>query len=154
MGWGEMMISTRLAERIAADNPDTVLTDQQKFDAAMSQVLSERAAGKGYGEIANENDLKVGRALGNVNRGSDTGSIQNNNRTQTHVKKQNVFGRFFSMLGFGKKEQAQNITKTEKMEKIERKEKPEKPEKPEKMERIETTSRPEKPEKPQGGPRR
>ncbi len=63
MGWGEIMVIARLAERIAADNSDNQLTDQQKFDAAMSQVNSERTAGKGYGQIANENDLKLGALL-------------------------------------------------------------------------------------------
>jgi hypothetical protein len=57
-GWGNIMIATRLAERIAADS-EGVLT----FDEALADVLKARAEGKGFEQIANENDLKLGRVL-------------------------------------------------------------------------------------------
>ncbi len=58
-GWGNIMIAARLAERIAADS-DGLLT----FDEALANVLNARAEGKGFGQIAHENDLKLGRVLG------------------------------------------------------------------------------------------
>ena len=59
-GWGNIMIATRLAERTAANSPeDNKLT----FEQALAIVLKQRAEGKGFGQIANENDLKVGAVV-------------------------------------------------------------------------------------------
>jgi len=62
-GWGNIMIAARLAERIAADSvgSDEILT----FDEALANVLDARAEGKGFGQIALENDLKLGHVVGN-----------------------------------------------------------------------------------------
>ncbi|MHC4086471.1 MAG: hypothetical protein ACYSU5_14855 [Planctomycetota bacterium] len=68
-GWGNIMISTRLAERIAADS-EGLLT----FDEALAGVLKSRAEGKGFGQIAHENDLKLGRVVGGGNDGTPDGS--------------------------------------------------------------------------------
>ncbi|NIP26771.1 MAG: hypothetical protein GWN67_20820, partial [Phycisphaerae bacterium] len=57
-GWGNIMIATRLAERIAADS-EGLMT----FDEALADVFRARVEGKGFGQIANENDLKLGRVL-------------------------------------------------------------------------------------------
>lgn len=153
-GWGNIMIATRLAERIAADS-DGVLT----FDEALASVLSARAEDKGFGQIANENDLKLGRVIGEGNKiaaaASDTpeteetgaGQYVNINRIRAQERKQNIFSRLIRFLGLGKKERFEKPPKPERLERPERTGKPEKPDRPEKP------GRPEKPEKPERGPR-
>jgi hypothetical protein len=141
MGWGNVMIATRLAERIAADNTDATLTDQEKFDAALKQVMDGRAAGKGFGEIANENDLKVGRLVGSSNKNLNGESVKSEK-----ARNKNIFSRLFSALGFGKsKERTEKLSMAEKPD---HPQKPEKLEKPERVERPDTLSKPEKPERP------
>jgi hypothetical protein len=160
-GWGNIMIATRLAERIAADS-EGVLT----FDEALEGVLEARAEDKGFGQIANENDLKLGRVVGKGNKStttaSDAGGTEEGaggsnviiNRGSGKAKKQNAFGRLLSFLGFGKQKRYEKTPKAEKLERPERPhrhgkpEKPERPEKPEKPERPERPEKPEKPEKP------
>jgi len=156
-GWGNIMIATRLAERIAADS-DGVLT----FDETLASVLSARAEDKGFGQIANENDLKLGRVIGEGNKiaaaASDApeteetgaGLYVNINRIRVQERKQNIFSRLIRFLGLGKKERFEKPPKPERLERPERTGKPEKPDRPEKPGRPE---RPEKPEKPERGPR-
>jgi len=180
-GWGNIMIATRLAERIAADSADS--KDELTFTEALTSVLDARAEKKGFGLIAHENDLKLGRIVGNGNKVSaafsygpgEAGDTPNLNQNQERIriknqeKKQNIFGRFINMLGFGRKERPEKPSKPgkiekpqrpekpdrpEKLEKPERPERPEKPEKPEKPERPARPEKPEKPEKPERGPRR
>lgn len=159
-GWGNIMIATRLAERIAADSEDELT-----FDEALTSVLKARAEGKGFGQIAHENELKVGRVVGNGNKAStalsygpgEAGDALNLNRERirNQEKKQNIFGRFINMLGFGRKERLEKPSKPEKLErsqrpeKLEKTERPERPEKPEKLEKPERPERPDKPEKPE-----
>ncbi len=154
-GWGNIMIATRLAERLVADSVDPLL-----FEDALHGVLEARAAGKGFGEIANENDLKLGRVIRKVNasKAGRAGSPQARVAGgAAKPKKQNIFGRFFRMLGFGKRERAERPPKPEKIERSERPNRPEKPERPNRPEKPEKPERPaklEKPEKPERGPRR
>jgi hypothetical protein len=154
-GWGNIMITTRLAEQIAADS-DGLLT----FDEALANVLDARAEVKGFGQIAHENDLKLGRVVGKGNKNASAASDAPEiveagagpeasielNRGQE--KKQNIFSRLIRFMGLGKKGRFEKPPKPEKLERPARLDRPEKPEKPEKPER------PEKPEKPERGPRR
>ncbi len=129
-GWGNIMIATRLAERIAADS-DGALT----FDAALADVLSARTEGKGFGQIAHENDLKLERVVGNedtpdstnpppfieqlvditdltpeqveqmrsdgAGEADDAPNLNHERiRIRNQEKKQNIFGRFINMLTF------------------------------------------------------
>ncbi len=154
-GWGNIMIAARLAERIAADS-DGLLT----FDEALANVLNARAEGKGFGQVAHENDLKLGRVVGKGNKittaASDAPEIGEAGagpdvsigRIRAQERKQNTFRRLIRFMGFGEKGRSEKPPKPEKLERPERPEKPEKPEKPERPER------PEKPEKPERGPRR
>jgi hypothetical protein len=57
-GWGEVRIATLLAQRIAANSNGTLT-----FDAALAQVMAARAEGKGFGQIAADNNLKVGELV-------------------------------------------------------------------------------------------
>ena len=170
-GWGNIMIATRIAERIAADNPkDPKLT----FEEALDGVLSARAEGMGFGDIAHENDLKLGPLVSRGKKGPSTvpeppgpeGALV---RSQARIgregkpKKQNVFGRLFGMFRSGRTVKAEKPPKLERTErperpnrpeKLDRPERPERPEKPEKPEKPERPAKPEKPEKPERGPRR
>jgi len=155
-GWGNIMIAARLAERIAADS-EGVLT----FDEALEGVLEARAEDKGFGQIANENDLKLGRVVGKGNKSdtaasdaggteeAGTGSNVMIERGRGKAKKQNVFSRLFNFLGFGKQKIYEKPPKAEKLERPERPHKPGKPEKPERPEKPEKPEKPERPEKPE-----
>jgi hypothetical protein len=164
LGWGNIMIAARLAERIAADSDGTVT-----FDEALTGVLDARAEGKGFGQIAHENDLKLGRVVGNGNKEvyglgeGNVGRVRNIARRRGREKKQNIYSQLSGLLGFEKKEGSGKPSKPDKLdrperpvkpEKLEKPERPEKPEKPERPEKPEKPERPEKPEKPERGPRR
>ena len=163
-GWGNIMLSTRLAERIAADS---VEPDKLTFEEALEGVLLARAEGKGFGEIAADNDLKLGRLAGQgpkVSAGPEAriamqagvgpnGKVERV-RDREKEKKQNFVGRFFGMLGFGRREKAEKPPRIEGAEGPEGPNKPEKLEKPERPERLEKPEKPEKHEKlakPRGG---
>ena len=159
-GWGNIMLATRLAERIAADS---VEPDKLTFAEALEGVLEARAEGKGFGEIAADNDLKLGRLAGQgpkVSAGPQArtafqAGIGPNGKTERvknreTEKKQNFIGRFFGALGIAKKEKVEKAPKLERAGRPERPNRPQKldkPERPEKPERLEKPERPEKPEK-------
>ncbi|MBN1973485.1 MAG: hypothetical protein JW787_07580 [Sedimentisphaerales bacterium] len=137
--WGNIRLQSRLAEQIAANNPDLEKTDEQKYQEAFNLVSQQRAAGKGFGDIANENNLKVGDSMGNGNgtqnqqreqvnqrnqnrlenqNGSGTQSqeqIQNRKQSQTQTKtqKKSMFGRFIGIFGAGKQEKKQKAAKNQ-----------------------------------------
>ena len=157
LGWGNIMITTRLAERIAADSEGALM-----FDDALADVLNARAEDKGFGQIARENDLKLGRVVGNryqvtaaVSNGPGEGGVGpnlNHERIRNQEKKQNIYRQLSGLLGFemkGRPEKPLKIQKAEKPERLDKPERPEKPEKPEKLEKPEKPERPEKPEKPE-----
>jgi hypothetical protein len=153
LGWGNIMIAARLAERIAADSGG-VLT----FEDALTGVLDARTEGKGFGQIAHENDLKLGRVVGNGNKGvaassesggAGAGPVVNIERKRNQEKKQNVFGHLSGLLGFNKEDRPEKPSKPEKAQRLERPDKPERPEKPEKPEKPERPEKPEKIEKPE-----
>jgi hypothetical protein len=155
LGWGEIRIAVRLAERISADSEGKVT-----YADALAGVLQERAAGKGFGEIAGEHNLKVGQLIDKGGKGGPAGQqgVQAGQTRQTTEKKQGIFARLGRALGFGKKERvtqdaaaagdAGRIRKIDRAQKVERMERPAKPEKQERSER------PQRPEKPERGPKR
>ncbi len=147
-GWGEVRIATLLAQKIAA-NSNAALT----FDAALTQVMEARAGGKDFGQIAADNNLKIGDLVRHQKAGD---------ATTAKTKKPGFFARVGRALGFGRSgdkpvkpatvDKPQTDAKAVKADKPERPAKVEraaKVERPEKLERA----RPEKPEKPQRGPR-
>jgi hypothetical protein len=147
LGWGEVRIATRLAERIAANSNGTL-----DFDAALKQVLAERTAGKGFGEIAAENNLKVGELV-NEKKTADaetSGKAQATGEAAKE-KKPGFLSKVAKFFGFGKPadKPATDVKgeKPERPSKVDRADKSEKPEKPEKPAAAERPSRPEKPEK-------
>ena len=58
-GWGEVRIATRLAQQMVANSAEGLT-----FEDALAQVTAARAAGKGFGQIAAENNLKIGQLVG------------------------------------------------------------------------------------------
>lgn len=61
-GWGEIRLATRLAQQIAANSEGTLT-----FADALTQVTEARADGKGWGQIAADNSLKIGGLVGKRN---------------------------------------------------------------------------------------
>ena len=137
--WGNIRLNVRMAERIAANNSDPGQTPEQKYQLALNQVVQERAAGKGIGDIANEHNMRLGDIIGNGN-GNGTqnqqrnqtqtrlenqdgegtkAQVQNRNQeqaqtqqqSQTKAKKKGLFGRFLGIFGVGKKSQTQTASK-------------------------------------------
>ena len=176
-GWGNIMIATRLAERIAADSPED---DKLTFAQALDLVLEARADDIGFGEIAKQHDLKVGKLVSGGKKvmvsdpeaPAQEGTLlrsQVRAEREVKIKKQGMFGRLFGMFRSGrtvgvnkppKPERPERPNRPEKIDKPERPNKPEKferperPVKPEKPEKPERPPKPEKPEKPERGPRR
>ena len=168
-GWGNIMISTRLAERIAADSPEG--DDKLTFEQALDLVLEARAEDIGFGEIAQQHDLKVGELVSGgkkvMSADPETPTpedtlVRSRIRTgqEGKAKKQGMFGRLFGMfrsgrtVGVSKPSKPERPERPNRPEKFERPERPAKPEKPEKPERPPRPEKPEKPEKPERGPRR
>jgi len=169
LGWGEIRIATRLAEQIDAASEDPLVT----FDTALAGVLAERAAGKGFGEIAQAHNLKIGELVGKGSQkggsapGEDPASAQAGETKRLTEKKRGLFARLGGALGLGKGQRqdqtlkpegsgtkTRTMTRAAKVKTLERPTRPEKPEKPAKLERPERPARPEKPEKPERGPNR
>ncbi len=160
-GWGEVRIASLLAQKISA-NSNGALT----FDAALTQVMDARAAGKDFGQIAADNNLKVGDLVRHQKAGD---------ATTAKGKKPGLFARIGRALGFGrpaekpakpatvdKPEAAAKAVQGDKPERpakpdraamAERPERPERPAQPDRPERPERPSRPERPERPERGPR-
>jgi hypothetical protein len=165
MGWGEIRIATSLAEQMVANSPDP--DNPLLFDDALAHVLNARADGMGYGEIAQQNDLKVGQLVRNRNRVQEPlegdglateEGLQAGEAVQTRGKKRGLFARLAGFLGFGKAKRPEEPAKPEepgsaekpqKVAKAWKGERPQKIEKPAKVERPERPERPEKPEKPE-----
>ncbi len=145
-GWGEIRIAALLAQQTATDGT------KESFDAALGQITAARAEGRGFGEIAADNNLKVGQLVGNKKAG-----IGSDNGSPAKAKKPGFFARLGKALGFGRSadkpakpamvEKSSRSVKAVHMDKPERSVRSERV-KPEKPVRLEKPSRPEKPEKP------
>jgi len=157
-GWGEVRIATLLSQRIAANSNGTLT-----FADALKQVMDARAAGKDFGQIAADNNLKVGDLVRHQKAGD---------ATTAKGKKPGFFARVGRALGFGRSadkpvkpatvdkpeaaakgmqsDKPERPVRPERAVKAERPERPERPAQPERPERPERPSRPERPER---GPR-
>ena len=169
-GWGNIRIAASLAEQMAANSADS--DTPLGFDEALASVLAARADGMGFGEIANENDLKIGQLMRNRNQVREPAlgdgleaeeGVQAGDTVRTRGRKRGVFARFAGFLGFGRAKRPDKAERPvrsygsargEKPEKPEKPSKPEKMERPERPERPEKPAKPEKPERPERGPRR
>ncbi len=130
--WGNIRINARLAEQIAANNSDPAKTAEQKYQEGLNYVLQQRAAGRGFGDIARDNNISLGSVMRNdnaaQNQQKDKTQIQNQNKeqeqnknleqtqvqqqTQTKAKKKGLFGRVFGIFSKDKKEQKQETSTT------------------------------------------
>jgi len=156
-GWGNIKIATALAEQLVvktAEN-ETPLT----FDKALAEILAARAEGMGFGEIANENDLKIGQLMRNRNQVQEPlqgdgleaeEGVQAGEAVQTRGRKRGLFSRLAGFLGFGKAKRPDKAERPVKLagsgkpEGIERPEKPGKPDRPDRPQKLEKPERPEK----------
>jgi hypothetical protein len=151
-GWGEIRLATKLAQQMAANSNGTLT-----FDDALAQVQAARAEGKGFGQIAAENNLKIGPLVRNKDAAKG-GKAQAG--PAANQKKPGLLTRIGRFLGFGrsadkpdKASAAANVEKPHasakamQLDRPERPERPERPPKAEKPDRPERLSRPEKPEK-------
>ncbi|MCL5280556.1 MAG: hypothetical protein M1376_11680 [Planctomycetes bacterium] len=155
-GWGEVRIATLLSQELANNSGGTLT-----FADALKQVMDARAAGKGFGQIAAENNLKIGDLVRHQKAGD---------ATTGKGKKLGFFARIGRALGFGRSADRTETTATmvksqasaksmkgdkpERAMKAERPERPEKPAQPDRPERPERLSRPDRPERPERGPNR
>ncbi len=151
-GWGEVRIAALMAQQMVA-NSTTGLT----FEQALGQVMTARAEGKDFGQIAAQNNLKMGELLGQKKAGA---------ATAPEPKKPGFFARLGRFFGFGRSQDkpagvTRNLQEGEpktaqgdkperpvRVERAVRAERPERPETPARMEK------PERPERPGGGPNR
>jgi hypothetical protein len=171
-GWGEVRLASLMAQRMAANSNETLT-----FDAALAQVMAAHAEGKDFGEIAADNNLKVG----------DLVRHQKAVDTTAKGKKLGFFARIGRALGFGRSadktespvgatrnlregspralqgdkperpvraERAVRAERPERPERPARVERPERPERPARPERPERPEKPERPERPERGPNR
>jgi len=151
-GWGEVRIATLLSQKIA-ENSNGTLT----FADALKQVTDARAAGKDFGQIAADNNLKVGDLVRHQKAGD---------ATTAKGKKPGFFARVGRALGFGRSadktakpatvDKPQAAAKAERPAKPERAakaERPERPDRPAQPDRPERPERPARPERPERGPR-
>jgi hypothetical protein len=161
-GWGEVRIASLMAQQMAANSNGTLT-----FEAVLTQIMEARAAGKDFGQVANENNLKVGELVRNQKAGD---------ATTAKAKKLGFFARIGRALGFGRSADKTEKTATMAMSQASARsmkgDKPERPDKPERAmkaerperlerpaqierpERPERPSRPDRPERPERGPNR
>jgi len=105
---GQATIALALSQQLM--KRDTSLTQQQALD----RIVTERQAGKGWGEIAHNHDLKLGRVISDVKTAD---------KAAEHV-------------AAGKSDKlGQNVVKVDKPDKPEKMDRPDKPEKPAKPEK-------------------
>jgi hypothetical protein len=175
LGWGEIRIATQLAEQMAANSKGTLT-----FDATLAQVLAARAEGKGFGEIAAANNLKVSQLVGNQKAddspkgaAAKSGGKTSATATAAKEKKPGFFARVGRFLGLGRSAdkpvkpgtvekpqssaQALQTNKPERPVQLERGVRPEKverPQRPDRPERPDKVERPSRPERPERGPHR
>jgi len=100
-GYGQATIAPALSQELMKRDP--TLSQQ----AALDKIVALRQAGKGWGVIAHEQGLKLGRVVSDVKRAE---------KATEHVA--------------GKPEEVAKIEKPDKLDKPEKMEKPAKPEKP------------------------
>jgi hypothetical protein len=105
---GQATIALALSQQLMKQ--DKTLSQQ----AALDTIIAERQAGKGWGEIAHNHDLKLGRVISDVKKAD---------KAAEHVAS-------------GKSDKVdQNVAKVDKPDKPEKIDKPDKPEKPAKPEK-------------------
>jgi hypothetical protein len=104
---GQATIALALSQQLM--KKDTNLTQQ----GALDKIIAERQAGKGWGEIAHNHDLKLGRVISDVKKAD---------KAADHVAR-------------SKPDQVDHVAKVDKPDKPEKMDKPEKPEKPAKPEK-------------------
>jgi len=117
-GYGEIAIALGLAEELAK-------RDNTSLGVALVKVMARRDAGLGWGQIAHEEGLKLGKVVSDVKKAEK--ALEKVEKAEAKQDGHDKPGR---------------------PEKLEKAEKSEKPEKPEKISKIERPERPERVERP------
>ncbi len=121
MGYGEIYISLALAKAYAEKNSLSI-------DQAMTEVLSLRADGAGWGNVAKKLDLKLGPVVSRMRSGNDK-MARSSERVRAKTEKPESRG---------------HDAKPDRPERAAKAERPEKPERPARAERPERPERPER----------
>lgn len=69
-GYGNVFISLALTQATLSKSGNTAPTSTQ-FSAALNEVLAKRASGMGWGQIAKELDLNLGKVISSVKSGNE-----------------------------------------------------------------------------------
>lgn len=69
-GYGNVFISLALTQATLSQSGNTAPTSTQ-FSAALNEVLAKRASGMGWGRIAKEMDLNLGKVISSVKSGNE-----------------------------------------------------------------------------------
>lgn len=132
LGFGEIGIALALAQEVST-------RDKVSMDVAIDRILAKREDGEGWGRIARDMDLKLGRVISEVKKAEkNVAASQIPERGKTAHKLEKV-------------EKAEKPEKVERQEKVERAERVEKVQRTERLgrverraERIEKIERPER----------
>ncbi|AYH45481.1 hypothetical protein [Azoarcus sp. DN11] len=165
MGYGNVFITLALAqasltqagitkptsaELAAALTGGTIVVNGQATN--FQGILTMRAAGMGWGKIAQENGFKLGRVISAIKSGNErvAQSIRSDARAEhraSQAEKAEQRGNSDAAARAERAEKAERPSRPEKVERVERAERVERPERPERPERIERPERVERPEK-------
>ena len=152
MGYGNVFITLALAQAnlekagvtapaatdlAAALNGGTIEVNGQL--TTFRGILAMRAAGMGWGQIANESGFKLGRVISALKSG--------NERLAKSVKDGSIPSDKAAGKATEKAERRVSVDTSERGERIGKVERAERPDKPEKPERAQRPERPERPEK-------
>lgn len=143
-------ITSPTAEQLnAALTGGTVTTADGKV-VNLSGVMTLRASGMGWGQIAKQLDLKLGRVISSIKSGNERlAKTLKEDRTEkkSSGQERSQQARAENAEKAEKADRAEKVQRTEKVERVEKVERPEKVDRPERPERPEKVERPERPEK-------
>jgi hypothetical protein len=128
MGYGNVNIVLAMAERQMAG--DTSPTLQNVLTNPDNGILTLRASGMGWGQVANTLGFKLGEVMGNAPSKDSTGAAKKEERQSQRASRDAKGGERGGDRG--------QMARAERPEKIER---------PQKVERVERAERPQRPER-------
>ena len=145
LGFGDIAIVLGLAQEEAK-------REKVPLDVAIDRVVARRETGAGWGQVAHDLDLKLGKVVSEVKEvGKGLAAVQKPDRVEPAKGEKPEVGRPEKLGMPERPEKLEKLEKPAKAEQIEKLERPaklervEKPERVEKVERLEQVVRPEKP---------
>ncbi len=149
MGYGEIYIALSLAKAYAEVNSLTI-------DQALSEILSLRADGAGWGNVAKAVDLRLGPVVSRMRSGNQklAREMEHNNRKGADTQGGQRDAKADRPPRAERKQKSERPERPERAQRAEKPERPERAERPERPERPERVERPEKPERPERASRK